>query len=190
MTPRILVAGLGNIFLGDDAFGCETVRLLAMQPVPEQVRVIDYGIRGFDLALALAEPYEAFILVDATPRGDAPGTLYAMELDGRTIASARPEDAAVEPHGMNPMKVLAAAQAMGARPQQVFVVGCEPSPETFETQERIGLSSPVQAALAEAMAMIRRLVDRILRQKGEEYEHFRQSSRDRGGHGGGAYDAA
>ncbi|HEX2267996.1 MAG TPA: hydrogenase maturation protease, partial [Pyrinomonadaceae bacterium] len=77
---RILVAGIGNIFLGDDAFGCEVVQRLLQRELPPEVSVVDFGIRGFDLAYALLEDYELSILVDATPRGDAPGTLYVIEI--------------------------------------------------------------------------------------------------------------
>src|SRR5437870_2595644 len=79
--PRILVAGIGNIFLGDDAFGCEVVQRLAARAWPASVRVVDFGIRGFDLAYALMDGYDVTIFVDATPRADAPGTLYTIEPD-------------------------------------------------------------------------------------------------------------
>ncbi|MGH7848434.1 MAG: hydrogenase maturation protease, partial [Candidatus Binatia bacterium] len=77
MTPaKILVAGIGNIFLGDDGFGVEVARELAKRKLPESVRVVDFGIRGFDLAYALLDGYDLTILVDAAPRGGLPGTLY------------------------------------------------------------------------------------------------------------------
>src|SRR6516225_7125141 len=79
--PRILVAGIGNIFLGDDAFGVEVARRLAARPQPDGVRVADFGIRGIDLTYALLDGYETVILVDATPRGGQPGTLYVIEPD-------------------------------------------------------------------------------------------------------------
>src|SRR3954462_334859 len=77
--PRLLIAGVGNIFLGDDAFGVEVVQRLARRPLPEGIRVVDFGIRGLDLAYALLDGYEATILVDALPRGGPPGTLYVLE---------------------------------------------------------------------------------------------------------------
>ena len=90
------------------------------------MKIVDYGIRGFDLAFALLEDYEAFILVDAVPRGEAPGTLYTIEVDTSAFDRKDAEDMMVETHGMNPMKVLSMAKAMGGNPCNVFVVGCEP----------------------------------------------------------------
>src|SRR6185436_10130886 len=98
--PQILVAGIGNIFLGDDAFGSEVARKLQQRPLPQAVRVVDFGIRGFDLAYALLEGYEATILIDATPRGDVPGTLYTIEPDLTELDELNVEDQMVETHGM------------------------------------------------------------------------------------------
>src|ERR1700722_8140740 len=100
---HILVAGIGNIFLGDDAFGVETVRKLMEEDVPEQVRVVDFGIRSYDLAYAIAGDSDAVILVDATPRGEAPGTLYLIEPDISHLADA---EAVVNGHTLNPVTVL------------------------------------------------------------------------------------
>src|ERR1044072_7226323 len=102
--PTILVAGIGNIFLGDDAFGCEVVKRLAGRAWPDNVKVIDFGIRGFDLAYALLDGYDVTILVDATPRGETPGTLYTIEPEVDEIASIEGQGVVVEKHGMNPMK--------------------------------------------------------------------------------------
>ncbi len=180
--PRILVAGIGNIFLGDDAFGCETVNKLFARGLPEDVRVVDYGIRGFDLAFALLQVYEAFILVDAVPRAEAPGTLYTIEVDTSAFDAREGEDLMVETHAMNPMKVLAMAKAMGGNPRRVFVVGCEPTPITSgEEEERMGLSEPVQAALDGAVEMIESLIGKL--RKGENYERTVESAGDHGGSG-------
>jgi hydrogenase maturation protease len=194
VSPQILVAGIGNIFLGDDAFGCEAVRLLAREPLPDNVVVVDYGIRGFDLALALAQPYAAFILVDAAPRGEAPGTLFVLEVDATGPASPPRETAVIEPHAMNPLKVLGAARAMGANPRNVFVVGCEPSSSTPDEEERMGLSAPVQASLSGAVALIHSVIDRITNlvnsPQGEQHGHVSKSSSDYGGGRSSAYGAA
>jgi hydrogenase maturation protease len=188
-NPRILVAGIGNIFLGDDAFGCEAVRRLATRSLSSNVRVCDYGIRGFDLALALMEAYEAFILVDAVPRGGAPGTLYAIEVDTNAIDDN--EDVSVEAHSLDPVKVLSLAKSLGARPRRVFVVGCEPSPlQDGEDEERMGLSEPVMASLDESAAMIEALIRRIAEQQGEEHEHRIESGGNRGSGSSGSYFAA
>lgn len=159
MTPKILVAGVGNIFLGDDGFGVEVLQHLVRGRLPENVTAIDFGIRGFDLAYALMEPYDAVILADALPRGDSPGTLYAIEADIASLEAASPEQMAVETHGMNPMKVLAMAKALGAEPKPIYVVGCEPNTE--EDPERMGLSPPVALAVDEAVAMIHSLIEKI-----------------------------
>lgn len=184
--PRFLVAGIGNIFLGDDAFGCEAIRLLMGRTIPEDVKVVDYGIRGFDLTFALLEDYEAFILVDAAPRGEAPGTLYTIEVDVNALDQAAEQDMMVDAHAMNPMRVLATAKAMGANPAQVFVVGCEPSPmQPGEEEERMGLSEPVQAALDDGVVMIESLIHKLKSQEGEKHERSGESASDYGSGGGG-----
>jgi hydrogenase maturation protease len=164
--PRILVAGIGNIFLGDDAFGVEVVRRLAGRKLPESVRVADYGIRSFDLAYALEDGYETTILVDACPHGGAPGTLYVIEPDGNTWNGADTPPA-LEAHAMNPMTVLGAARAMNIEVKQVLLVGCEPG--TLGGEEgQMGLSAPVEAAVDEAVELVESLVRRILKQEGPD----------------------
>src|SRR3954447_24299848 len=111
MSRRILVAGIGNIFLGDDAFGVEVARRLLQGPLPEGVRVVDFGIRSYDLAYAIMDSYEAVILVDATPRGQPPGTVYLLEPDPGEIGS--PETEVVNAHSLNPVQVLRMVQSLG-----------------------------------------------------------------------------
>ncbi len=150
---RILIAGIGNIFLGDDAFGVEVVRRLVQRPLPEEVRVIDFGIRGFDLACALQEGYDVAILVDATPRGGTPGTLYLLEPD--LDAPENPQELALEPHGLDPVHVFRLARTMGGKAPRVLLVGCEPAtPEEGQME----LSEPVQGAVIEALALIEALI--------------------------------
>jgi hydrogenase maturation protease len=162
MTPRILVAGIGNIFLGDDAFGCEVTQRILRRGLPDYVRVEDFGIRGFDLAYALMEDYEAVILVDATPRGQQPGTVYTLELDLSALDDTGPVEMIVETHGMNPMKVLAMVKALGGEPKRILLVGCEPEQSAAnEQEERMGLSEPVEAAVDEAVGMVESLIARI-----------------------------
>jgi hydrogenase maturation protease len=159
--PRILVAGIGNIFLGDDAFGCEVLKHLSAQHWPANVRVYDFGIRGFDLAYALLEGYDLTILVDATPRGEAPGTLYTIEPDVSDINSLEPNAMVVETHGMNPLKVLSMVKSMGGNFNKVLLVGCEP--ETFGPEEGLlGLSEAVQNAVPEAVKIVESLVANYL----------------------------
>jgi len=165
--PRILVAGIGNIFLGDDAFGSEVARALAGRELPDEVRVVDFGIRGFDLAYALLDGYDVTIFVDATPRGEAPGTLYTIEPDLDEIDRPDGEAMLVETHGMNPMKVLSMVKSMGGEFKRILLVGCEPAPLLSE-DGHMGLSEPVAAAVGEAVKMVESLVREILEEKRRE----------------------
>jgi hydrogenase maturation protease len=148
--PRVLVAGIGNIFLGDDAFGSEVARRMAGRPLPEGVRVVDFGVRGLDLAFALMDEPAAAVLVDATRRGGRPGTLYLIEPGPGVLTTKEQPDG----HGMDPARVLRLVAEMGGRARRVLVVGCEPA--TIE--EGMGLSAPVEAAVDEAIEMIASLV--------------------------------
>jgi hydrogenase maturation protease len=161
MNGAVLVAGIGNIFLGDDAFGVEVARSLAKRRLSQNVLVKDFGIRGFDLAYALLEPWDAVILVDALPRGDAPGTLYVVEPDLLRMGGAGGPGMDINPHGMDPVRVLNLALSMGPIAAQVFVVGCEPGDFGDELEGRMGLSGSVQAAVEEASNMVEELVARI-----------------------------
>lgn len=156
----ILIAGIGNIFLGDDAFGVEVVRGLMQRPIPQGVRVEDFGIRGLDLTYALMEDYDAIVLVDAAPRGKTPGTLYLIEPD-IDDASDSEADPLIDTHGMNPMKVLRMVKAMGGKPKRLLLVGCEPA--TLGPEEGyMGLSGPVQAAVDEAIVLVESLIHQLL----------------------------
>jgi hydrogenase maturation protease len=142
---KILIAGVGNIFLGDDGFGVEVAQSLSKRQLPESVTVKDFGIRGFDLAYALLDPWDGVMIVDALPRGEAPGTLYVIEPDRSATGSAE-----INPHGMDPVRVLNLAASMGTISAKVHFVGCEPHDFGDELEGRMGLSSPVQAAVEEA----------------------------------------
>jgi hydrogenase maturation protease len=150
MSAGTLVAGVGNIFLGDDGFGVEVARRLAQQAWPENVRVADFGIRGIHLAYQLLDGYETLILVDAMQRGGPPGTLYVMEAE-----DSGPPLALADAHGMDPRSVLGMVRTLGGSVGRVLVVGCEPA----ETGERIGLSEPVERAATEAVRVVRTLVE-------------------------------
>jgi hydrogenase maturation protease len=159
--PSILIAGIGNIFLGDDAFGVEVVRRMASLSLPADVRVVDFGIRGFDLAYALQDGYQTTILVDACSHGHPPGTLYVIEPDVKGLNDPEASHAAVEAHSMNPESVLRMARAMNIEVKNVLLVGCEP--ETLGGEEgQMGLSVPVEAAVDEAVKLVESLVNRIL----------------------------
>ena len=159
--PTILVAGIGNVFLGDDGFGVEVVRRLAERKLPEAVRVTDFGIRGFDLAYALQDGYETTIMVDACPHGEAPGTLYVIEPDLSPSDAAESPQAAVEAHAMNPVSVLRMARAMNIEVKNLLLVGCEP--QTLGGEEgQMELSAQVAAAVDDAVRLVESLIDRIL----------------------------
>jgi hydrogenase maturation protease len=165
MTAKILVAGVGNIFLGDDAFGVEVARSLDRRSLAEGVTVKDFGIRGFDLAYTLLDPWDAVIIVDALPRGEAPGTLFVIEPNLDAIGSPASAEMAINPHGMDPVRVLNLAASMGTISAQVLILGCEPYDFGDELEGRMGLSAPVQAAIEEASNMIEEQVERILKTK-------------------------
>jgi len=160
-TTSILIAGIGNIFLGDDGFGVEVAQRLSRRSWPKGVRVADFGIRGLDLAYALADGYDAIILIDACPRGGKPGTLYTLEPDLAELTAAKEDGAgAVESHGMNPTRVLQMASSLGAQLSHVLVIGCEPA--TLGPEEgAMGLSPPVEAAVEQAVERIDSLIQAI-----------------------------
>lgn len=160
VNKRILVAGVGNIFLGDDAFGCEVVQCLRQRELPPEVAVVDFGIRGFDLAYALLEDYELSILVDATPRGGEPGALYVIEIDPAHLDQVETSGPQVDTHAMDPLRVLALVKAMGGKPNRILLVGCEPAPDS--EQEVTGLSEPVAAMLNKAVDLVESLVAKAL----------------------------
>jgi hydrogenase maturation protease len=158
----ILVAGIGNIFLGDDGFGVEVAKRLSAHGFPAGVRVVDFGIRGFDLAYALQDGYETTILVDAYPHGQTPGTVSLVEPDLSKLREA--QQGVVETHGMNPLNVLRMASTMNGGLKKILLVGCEPA--TFGGEEGLmGLSPPVEGAVDEAARMVCSVVDNILQRQ-------------------------
>ncbi len=175
VAPRsagTLIACVGNIFLGDDGFGVEVARRLATRELPEGVRAVDYGIRGVHLAYELADKsYETVILVDATPRGGAPGTVYLIEPDLDRLGEAGP--GAADAHGMDPQTVFTLLRTLGGKPGRVLIVGCEPA----STEDEIALSEPVAAAVDEAVKLIFELVERGDSALLEEAEHATKEER-------------
>jgi len=155
VRPRILVAGIGNAFLGDDGFGVALADRLARRELPPGVEVADFGIRGMDLAFAMQDGYDAVVLLDATPRGERPGTLYAIEVDHTEHG-----EAALDTHGMDPAKVIGLVRALGATPPRTLVVGCEPKTRMSEDDEDIvaELSEPVRAALGRGVTLVESLL--------------------------------
>ena len=153
-AARVLVAGIGNIFMGDDAFGVEVARRLAERPLPAGVEVGDFGIRGIDLMYALGEGYDAAVFVDAVPRGEPPGTLSVIEPE------LEEGEATIDAHGMDPVKVLSLARQVGSVPERILVVGCEPGVRmTGDEEEVVGeLSAPVRAAIDDAVGLVESVI--------------------------------
>lgn len=165
--PRILIACIGNIFLGDDAFGCEVAKLLETRGLPEDVRLVDFGIRSFDLAYALMDGYEMTIFVDAAPRGGEPGTIYVIEPDQNDIDAVDAGTASFEPHGMNPVKVLSMVKSLGGSFNKIIVVGCEPGFTGEDGEGHMGLSEAVASAVGKAAEVVESLVAKVLAEKCE-----------------------
>jgi hydrogenase maturation protease len=157
-ATRILVAGIGNVFLADDGFGVALADRLARRSLPPGVEVVDYGIRGMDLAYALHDGWDTVVLLDAMPRGLAPGTLSVLEpdLDGL--------EPSVDAHGMDPVKVLGLAHALGGELPRVLVVGCEPRDVMRGDEEDVvaAVSEPVRAALDAGVALVESLLEDLV----------------------------
>jgi len=149
----MLVAGIGNVFLGDDAFGVEVAQRIAATPVPEGVEVLDVGIRGVHLAYQLMDGYDELLLVDAVSRGDAPGTVTVLEPNVDALTPVP-----LDPHRLEPGPLLASVHALGAMPARVRLVGCEPA----DLGEGMGLSPTVADAVEPAVAAVRRLIDEFM----------------------------
>jgi hydrogenase maturation protease len=146
----VLLAGIGNLFCGDDGFGPEVVRrLVASEDLPEQVRAVDYGIRGMHLAYDLLDGYQALVIVDALPGDGPPGDISVLEVGEGDLGTGE-----FDPHGMAPVAVLASLRDLGGRLPPTYVVGCRPA----DTGERIGLSALVEAAVPVAMDTVRALL--------------------------------
>lgn len=156
---NILVAGIGNIFFGDDAFGCEVAKELMRRALPEGVRVVDFGIRSYDLAYAMMDGPDTTIFIDATPQGQPPGTIYLIEPEINELDNNSGE--VVNAHSMNPIRVLQLLRSLGGQPGKLYLVGCEPA--VLEPEDgTMGLSAIVQAAIPGALEMIESLIRDLL----------------------------
>lgn len=156
MRGKILIAGIGNIFLGDDAFGVEVVKKMRQRPLPENVNVIDFGVRSYDLAYALMQEWDLVILVDAICRGAEPGTLF-------TIRPEHPRDevtVSIDAHAMNPVAALRLVKTLGGRVSPLLVVGCEPATLEPNPDGNFVLSEQVNAAVDQAIATVEQLITR------------------------------
>jgi hydrogenase maturation protease len=155
-----LVAGIGNVFLGDDGFGVEVARQLLGVSLPEGVEVADFGIRALHLAYDLLDPLlELLVVVDAASHGAAPGTVYVFEPEAEEEALQSDADA----HSMDLPRVFDTVRALGGRVPRTLIVGCEPE----EIGESMGLSKPAMSAVGPAIDVIREIIAREPRSKGE-----------------------
>jgi hydrogenase maturation protease len=160
VTRRVLVAGIGNIFLSDDAFGVEVAHRLSGRVLPAGVRVEDYGIRGVHLAYDLLEGYDALVLVDAVPMGEPPGTLAVIQPEPAALSPSTPESCAptvVDAHTMSPDIVLATLTRLGGSVDRIVIVGCQPA----NLDEGIGLSPAVQGVVVAAVDLCLEVVAHI-----------------------------
>ncbi|GIG87976.1 hydrogenase maturation protease [Plantactinospora endophytica] len=157
---RVLVAGIGNVFLGDDGFGVAVVRRLAERPCPPEVDVVEFGIRGMDLVYALQRDYAAVVFVDAAPRGEPAGTLTLLD-----AAQGWAGRSTVEPHGMDPVRVLRLAAELGRVPERRLVLCCEPATlptEVLGEDVLVGLSAPVEAAVEQAVRLVEQTLSELI----------------------------
>jgi hydrogenase maturation protease len=164
---RTLVAGVGNIFQRDDAFGVEVIRLMADRPGTPGVQIRDFGIRGVHLVYDLLDGCDLFVLVDAAARGAAPGTVTVLEVEPRRAPADGGDSTAapvIDAHGLTPDDIFALLASLGGRPGRSLVVACEPA----DTSPGMGLSDPVQAALPHAVAAVEEILreQRILGKNG------------------------
>lgn len=153
---RVLVAGIGNIFFGDDGFGAAVARRLLERPMPAGVEVVDFGIRGMDLAYELGAGYDAAILVDAVPRGKPPGTVFVIEPEGHDAVPLP-----VNAHRMDPMAVLGLACRLGTLPPRLLIVGCEPERVGSGDDLFMTLTTPVSSAVDPAAELVMELLGRL-----------------------------
>jgi hydrogenase maturation protease len=159
MTGRTLVAGVGNVFQRDDAFGVEVIRLLAERPRPAGVEIADFGIRGIHLVYELLNGCDLFILVDAAQRGCEPGTVTVLEVEPRDTA---PRAAVMDAHGLAPDQIFAMLASMGSRPGRSLVVACEPA----DVSAGMGLSEQVREALPQAVRVVEAIFERLQQEEG------------------------
>jgi hydrogenase maturation protease len=158
VSGKVLIAAIGNIFLGDDGFGVEVGKRFSSRALPEGVCVRDFGIRGFDLACALTEPWDLIVLIDATARGGEPGTVYVLELDGNCRNS---EIATIDGHGLDPVRAVELARTLGKIQARLVLVACEPA-DFGGDEGRMGLTPQVAAAVETAIDAIEKIVHQFL----------------------------
>jgi hydrogenase maturation protease len=164
-AKRVLVAGIGNVFFGDDGFGVAVAAELKRRELPRGVDVVDFGIRGMDLVFALGEGYDVALFVDAVPRGEAPGTVFLIEPQ----LEEPDEPMMLDAHGMDPVKVLALAGQLGPVPERILLIGCEPlTGVSSDDEELVGeLSDPVRVAVVVAAQLVEQTLAELLEEGGD-----------------------
>jgi hydrogenase maturation protease len=163
IVSRVLIAGIGNIFMGDDGFGCEVAQRLSRRELPEHVDVVDFGIRAVDLSYTLTDGYDFAILLDTVKRGGAPGTVYVIEPDlSDSNGESEPGEHPIAAHDMDLGSILRFVASLGKRGPHVLLVGCEPECLGGDFGH-IGLSAVVSAAVDRAAAEVQTLLKELLR---------------------------
>jgi hydrogenase maturation protease len=143
---RVLVAGVGNIFLSDDGFGSEVARRLARRTLPGWVHVVDYGIRGIHLAHDLMDGYAALLLIDTVPQRGHPGRLTVLQIERGDLVGGGGVDA----HAMDPALMLGTLESLGGVLPRTLLLGCEP----LSLAEGMELSPEVAAAVDDAVDVV------------------------------------
>jgi hydrogenase maturation protease len=162
MKKRVMVAGVGNMFLKDDGFGAEVIKRMRRRDQPEGVEICDFGTGGLKLAYDLMKGYDALILVDSTPRNEEPGTLYVIEPEPEEFNADLENGGPIDPHGADPVTVLRFVKAIGAWPGKISIIGCEPEEvEEFD----VGLSEPVLEAVDGAVDLVEEAIEEIYNPK-------------------------
>ena len=156
--PQILVAGVGNAWMRDDAFGGKVAEELGRRELPPGVAVFDFGTGGLDLAYEVMRGYHALVLVDVSRQGGEPGTLYAMEVDEASVGGAIEDGEVIDPHGMDPRTVLRFVNAVGGWPGRVVVIACEPA---VVEEMGMGLSEQVAGSVERAVEIVLETVGRL-----------------------------
>jgi hydrogenase maturation protease len=148
---KILVAGIGNAWMGDDGFGAEVVKRLGEVELPRGVAVMDFGTGGLNLAYEVMRGYDALLILDISEQGGTPGTLYVIEADVDSVEAGIEDGDTLNPHGMDPKTMLRFVKSIGAWPGKVVVIACEP-----QTVAEIGfqLSESVAGALEPAVKLV------------------------------------
>ena len=162
IKKRVMIAGIGNMFMKDDGFGSAVVKKIMNRQLPEGVEVKDFGTSGLKLAYDLMKGYDALIFLDASARGEKPGTLYVIEPNESDFSNDLEQGGPIDPHGADPVTVLRFVKSIGSWPGKVVVVACEPeSVDEFE----IGLSEPVDSAIDPAVEMVEEIIGEIYSEK-------------------------